>query len=165
MPHLIGESYTTMQKADVIAAIIAALTDQRDHAAAAADQARETATSKENIAENKYDTLGLEAAYLAHGQSTRVQQLTGEIAAFSAMLDLQPADSVRPGSLVGLEDDCGNLRWLFIGRGAAGLKVTVELTEIFVVTPESPAGQGLTELNVGEVVCLGQTEYALHSLI
>ena len=110
MPHLIGESYTTMQKADVIAAIIAALTDQRDHAAAA-------------------------------------------------------ADSVRPGSLVGLEDDCGNLRWLFIGRGAAGLKVTVELTEIFVVTPESPAGQGLTGLNVGEVVCLGQTEYALHSLI
>ena len=75
-----------MQKADVIAAIIAALTDQRDHAAAAADQARETATSKENIAENKYDTFGLEAAYLAHGQSTRVQQLTAEIAAFSAML-------------------------------------------------------------------------------
>ena len=29
--------------------------------------AHETATHQENIAENKYDTLGLEAAYLATG--------------------------------------------------------------------------------------------------
>lgn len=34
----------------------------------AARVAHETATHEENIAENKYDTLGLEAAYLATGQ-------------------------------------------------------------------------------------------------
>ena len=33
--------------------------------------AHETATHEENIAENKYDTLGLEAAYLATGQARR----------------------------------------------------------------------------------------------
>ena len=31
-------------------------------------------THEENIAENKYDTLGLEAAYLAQGQAQRVNE-------------------------------------------------------------------------------------------
>ena len=35
--------------------------------------AHETATHEENIAENKYDTLGLEAAYLATGQVRRAE--------------------------------------------------------------------------------------------
>ena len=39
-----------------------------NNAKAAAKRAHETATSEENIAENKYDTLALEAAYLAQGQ-------------------------------------------------------------------------------------------------
>ncbi len=39
----------------------------------AAREAHETATHEENIAENKYDTLGLEAAYLATGQARRAK--------------------------------------------------------------------------------------------
>ena len=35
--------------------------------------AHEAATHEENIAENKYDTLGLEAAYLATGQARRAE--------------------------------------------------------------------------------------------
>ena len=45
-----------------------------DNAKAAAKRAHDTATSEENVAENKYDTLALEAAYLAQGQSQRVVQ-------------------------------------------------------------------------------------------
>ncbi len=41
----------------------------------AARVAHETATHEENIAENKYDTLGLEAAYLAAGQARRVEEI------------------------------------------------------------------------------------------
>ena len=37
--------------------------------------AHETATHEENIAENKYDTLGLEAAYLATGQVRRADAI------------------------------------------------------------------------------------------
>ena len=37
--------------------------------------AYEAATHEENIAENKYDTLGLEAAYLATGQARRAEAL------------------------------------------------------------------------------------------
>ena len=37
--------------------------------------AHEAATHEENIAENKYDTLGLEAAYLATGQARRAEAI------------------------------------------------------------------------------------------
>ena len=41
----------------------------------AVQAAHETATHKENIAENKYDTLGLEAGYLATGQARRAEAI------------------------------------------------------------------------------------------
>ena len=37
--------------------------------------AHETAIHQENVAENKYDTLGLEAAYLATGQALRAEAI------------------------------------------------------------------------------------------
>src|SRR3989344_7944608 len=42
--------------------------------------AHETATHEEKIAENKYDTLGLEAAYLAAGQAKRVEEIKQSLA-------------------------------------------------------------------------------------
>lgn len=39
----------------------------------AAMRAYNTATDDENVAENQYDTLALEASYLAHGQAQRVE--------------------------------------------------------------------------------------------
>ena len=46
--------------------------------------AHEAATHEENIAENKYDTLGLEAAYLATGQARRAEAIR------QAMANLAP---------------------------------------------------------------------------
>ena len=65
----------------LILQIIADLNAAIQTALAAADDARATATNKENVAENRYDTLGLEAAYLAHGQSERVMQLNATLEA------------------------------------------------------------------------------------
>ena len=56
-----------MNKHAVHQLILEKLTVDLDIAQRAAQTAYETATHEENIAENKYDTLGLEAAYLASG--------------------------------------------------------------------------------------------------
>ena len=71
-----------MDKWLLLDAIVGEITSALDNSLAAAEEARATATNKENAAENKYDTLGLEAAYLAHGQSERVLQLEGDLAAY-----------------------------------------------------------------------------------
>ncbi|MGS0681986.1 GreA/GreB family elongation factor [Shewanella sp. 125m-7] len=62
--------------------ILAALENAYASASAAASRAHETATGSESIAENKYDTFGLEASYLAHGQSMRAAQCRADIEAF-----------------------------------------------------------------------------------
>ncbi|MDY7065315.1 hypothetical protein PsexTeo8_17450 [Pseudomonas extremaustralis] len=58
----------TMNKHAVLQLILEKLAADLDIAQRAAQTAYETATHEENIAENKYDTLGLEASYLAAGR-------------------------------------------------------------------------------------------------
>ncbi len=81
----------------------------------AAEQAHETATNSENAAENRYDTLGLEAAYLAQGQSQRVVAGEVDIVSFKALRDLPHSESIAMGSLVALAEegaDEGSLIWI-----------------------------------------------------
>lgn len=55
--------------------VLQRLADDLQRVEQAARFAHETATHEENIAENKYDTLGLEASYLATGQARRAEAL------------------------------------------------------------------------------------------
>ncbi len=61
-----------MNKKEIHDAITKALLNRFKTAELAAKQAHQAATGDESVAENKYDTFGLEASYLAHGQSQRV---------------------------------------------------------------------------------------------
>ena len=107
--------------------------------------AHETATHEENIAENKYDTLGLEASYLAAGQAKRVEEIRQSLALCQS-LTLRPYDDQRGievGALLGLEDEKGREQWLFLAPDAAGLKVDLVGQWITVITPRSPLGKSL----------------------
>ncbi|MFT5209278.1 MAG: hypothetical protein ACI9CE_001000 [Flavobacterium sp.] len=112
------------------------------NASRAVDQAHATATHSENVAENKYDTLGLEAAYLAHGQSKRVLECQHELEAFKKLstTSLTKDQAICLGSFVTLS--FGKIhRSVFIGPGAAGLKVHINNTELIVITPSAPLGK------------------------
>ena len=111
----------------------------------AAQTAYETATHEENIAENKYDTLGLEASYLAAGQAKRVEEIKQALALCQNM-QLRAFDDQRGieiGALLGLEDENGRQQWLFLAPDAAGLKVDVVGQPVTVITPRSPLGKSL----------------------
>ena len=91
----------------------------------AAQTAYEAATHAENIAENKYDTLGLEASYLATGQARRVEEIRQALKNCRAM-PLAPYDAasgIQIGVLIQLEADNGSTQWLFLAPDAAGLKL------------------------------------------
>ena len=71
--------------------------------------AHETATHEESIAENKYDTLGLEAAYLATGQARRAEAIR-QAAANWRQFRPRPYDAsqgIQLGALVCLVDSDG----------------------------------------------------------
>ena len=140
-----------MNKSVLCAVIVSQLEAAVNFASAAADQARATATDKQNIAENKYDTLGLEAAYLAHGQSERVVQLAKATEDFRELQKtVRPHDRIAVGSLVALEDDSGSARYVFVGPSAGGDMVAFEGINVTVITASSPLGRSLMTLASGD---------------
>ena len=135
----------SMNKQTVHQLILDKLKVDLEIAERAAQTAYETATHEENIAENKYDTLGLEASYLAAGQARRVEEIRQALA-LCQNLTLRPYDEqrgIQVGTLIGLEDEDGRQQWLFLGPDAAGLKVSLVGQPITVITPRSPLGRGL----------------------
>ncbi|MCQ4297647.1 GreA/GreB family elongation factor [Pseudomonas stutzeri] len=141
-----------MNKTALQQQIIATLEADREVAKAVLAATHEAATHAESKAENKYDTRGLEAAYLADGQRRRLHEIETALAAYR---NLQPGacldGNVRVGALLCLEHD-GHERWFFLGPDAAGLKLQHEGREILVISPRSPLGQGLLGRQMGDEV-------------
>ena len=143
-----------MNKSEVIRKVIEALQSELETYIRAAKFSYTEATAEENRAENKYDTRGLEASYLAAGQANKVAEIERSIEAFREMegMDLSD-DPIAVGALVELrQNDCTN--HFFIGSSAGGTEVNVGVTEILVITLESPLGEHLAGKCVGEAFSL-----------
>lgn len=146
-----------MDKPSLLAQIVATLEHDLDVLTRAAQTAYEVATAEENIAENKYDTLGLEASYLATGQARRSAEIRKALLTYQQLLlrDYDPARGVQVSNLVTLEDEDGGQRRLFLGPEAAGLKIGEGDGLVTVITPRSPLGQQLVGKKVDDEVNLG----------
>ncbi|WP_336331911.1 transcription elongation factor GreAB [Pseudomonas putida] len=147
-----------MDKTCLLAQIVATLEHDLDVLTRAAQSAYEAATAEENIAENKYDTLGLEASYLATGQARRSAEIRKALLTYQQLLlrDYDPARGVQVSNLVTLEDEDGGQRRLFLGPEAAGLKIGEGDGLVTVITPRSPLGQQMVGKKVDDEVSLGQ---------
>ena len=138
-----------MGKKSVILKIIESLQSELETYIRAAKSSHAEATAEENRAENKYDTRGLEASYLAAGQANKVSELESAITAFKDLLNQPTHKAIEVGSLIELNQE-GFTEFYFIGPTAGGTEVEVEGTEILVITSESPLGSQLISLNPGQ---------------
>ncbi|MBU5611974.1 GreA/GreB family elongation factor [Geomonas azotofigens] len=132
----------------------------------AAKAAHEAAIHEENIPDNKYDTLSLEASYVAQGQANRAQELKHSLQAYQR-LALQPfseGSSIRLTALVTLEDEEGARKTFFIGPQEGGLKLRLDGEEIMVITAGSPLGGELLGKSLGDEVELGNSRYEIVDL-
>jgi len=146
-----------MDKATLLSRIVTALETDMEVLRRAAQTAYEAATAEENIAENKYDTLGLEASYLATGQARRTAEIRQALLTYQQLRlrEYDPARGVQVSNLVTLEDDDGGRRLLFLGPEAAGLKIGEGDELVTVITPRSPLGQQLVGKKIDDEVKLG----------
>jgi transcription elongation GreA/GreB family factor len=140
-----------VKKSEVIKKIIAQLATELDLYFRAARAAHAEATHEQSKAENKYDTRGLEASYLARGQSRQAAEIAQAIGQFEslAVRDFGPADAIDVGALVELEMKKDRL-WYFVGPCAGGTEVVIGKKEVLVITPQSPLGQQLVGKRQGE---------------
>lgn len=156
-----SSSAAEMNKTELLARIVERLGIDLEVAQRAAQTAYEAATAEENIAENKYDTLGLEASYLATGQARRMEEIRQARVAYQQlqMRDYDPEAGVQVSNLVLLADEHDRQQRLFLGPEAAGLKLGEGDAQVTVITPRSPLGQSLMgKFEADEVVLvLGNT--------
>lgn len=161
-----------VNKSKVITAIVARLTEELELFLRAAQTARSEATDEQSKAENKYDTRGLEASYLARGQSRQAAELEQALAAYRTMAaSPPPAPAARPpawpgekpssgievGTLVELEVRKARV-FYFVGPSMGGTEVEVDGHEVTVLTLASPLGAQLEGRNPGDRVKLPSGE-------
>lgn len=156
-----------MNKTTLLAHIVQTLEDDVEVLRRAAQTAYETATAEENIAENKYDTLGLEASYLATGQARRTAEIRQALLTYQQLImrDYDPARGIQISNLVTLEDEQGHQRMLFLGPQGAGLKIGEGEQMVTVITPRSPLGQLLIGKRVDDEVSLQVAGVAQVSIV
>ena len=144
-----------MNKRALIKKIVARLADELEVYFRAARASRAEATHEQSKAENKYDTRGLEASYLARGQSRQAVEIQAAIAAFEK-LDARKFGAGAPidvGAFVELELNAEKTAY-FIGPRAGGTEVLHDQREVLVITPQSPLGEQLLGRKQGEVLKL-----------
>jgi transcription elongation GreA/GreB family factor len=125
--------------------VLERLADDLLQAEQAALAAHETATHEENIAENKYDTLGLEAAYLATGQGRRVEAIRKALASWR-QFSPRPYDAakgIQLGALVCLVYADGKQQHLFLGPGGGSMKLLSGTQLVQVISSEAPLGRAM----------------------
>jgi transcription elongation GreA/GreB family factor len=144
-----------MNKRALIRKIVAQLTSDLETYVRAARAAHAEATHEQSKAENKYDTRGLEASYLAHGQSRQAAEIEAAIGSFQRLdgRNYAPGEAVDLGALV--EVEAGGERSLyFIGQKSGGTEVVQEKRPVLVVTPQSPLGGQLMGRKQGDVLLI-----------
>lgn len=146
-----------MDKSKILRLIIKQLSHDLAVQFNAAKTAHEASTHEENIPDNKYETLALEASYVAQGQANRAQEIKLALETYK-QLQLRQFDdgsAIALTALVTLEGDDDSSRQLFIGPLEGGLKVVCQRTEIVVITPASPLARDLLGKVAGDLVRIG----------
>jgi hypothetical protein len=131
-----------VDKKALVALVIQSLKQELSQAINAANEAHASAVDDQSVAETQYDTLAIEASYLAEGQSRRVQALQEALFKYQelTLLEFDENKAIALSALVQLFTDSEKQHWFFIGPGAGGFRCKLNEQQITVITPQSPIG-------------------------
>jgi transcription elongation GreA/GreB family factor len=143
-----------MDKGKLLNSLIEQLEEKLALLVHSAHEARQAATDDESKAENKYDTRGLEASYLAGAQAKRSEDLKQSILLLKRMRlrEFSEQTPIDHTALVTTEIEAQESKVFFILPAAGGSKLQVDQHEVMVLTPESPIGQSLMGKRQGDLV-------------
>lgn len=143
--------FLRVNKQSLIKKIISHLVEELELYNKAANISRYEATHEQSKAENKYDTRGLEASYLARGQSRQIAELAASIKQFEALptREFGPKDPIDIGAVIELQGKTETTIY-FMGPRAGGTEIVHDKKEVLIITPQSPLGQQLVGKKQGD---------------
>ena len=150
-----------MDKKDLLVQLIQHLQQEIDVTMNAVNEAHALASHEQSKPENQYDTLALEAAYLAHGQSERIAELQRQVMLLNHFDFLEYNDDSRiaVGALVCVEEldvevNNPDLQWFWLLPVAGGVLLNVGGIEIRTITAKAPLADKLLGSYVGDEILL-----------
>jgi len=138
---------------------------------AAALEAHAAATHAESKAEDKYDTRGLEASYLAGAQANRALELErmSNVYRFIDLKDFGPDSPIAATAVVELQSEDGRRALYFLMPNGGGMSVDWEGKRVQSITPQSPMGEALLGKKQGDeisvVVAGRESDFEITSVI
>jgi transcription elongation GreA/GreB family factor len=155
------ELCTVSEKKEILQSFIRKFESELAALLVSAKSAHEAATHEENQSEDKHDTRGVEASYLAGAQGARAAELRQVILEYRALLDSQtkPHERAAAGAVVcmqPLDEEGGDakgppMRVLIAVRGG-GTTIEWGGKTLSVLTPSSPLGESTLGTLPGEEV-------------
>ena len=136
---------SVMNKQKIISDILTHLSQELSAIKTAANNAHLAATDDQSVAETQYDTLAIEASYLAEGQSRRVADIQQAKQAIEqlVMRDFHKEMPISLGAMVAVSQDNDVKKWFFIAPAAGGFKGIIDKKHYTVITPSSPMAKAL----------------------
>lgn len=141
---------TPIDKTHLFNQVLQILEDKLKLLVDAAFEAKEASTNEEAKAENKYDTRGLEASYLASGQARRAKELQEQIYLLNKVQikDFSESEKVGISAIVTILVDEEQKKLLFV-LPSGGVDVVIDGRKFQTITIDSPIGQNIHEQEVG----------------
>lgn len=151
-----------MNKSQLKDILLQSIDEAIEAAIEAARTAQESAAHENNQPENQYDTLSLEAAYLAHGQSERILSLQEERITVARWkpLEYTEDDEIGTGAVVGLTNETGEMQWFWLAL-TGGWQVRVLDRNIRVISSDAPLARQMGGLGIDDHVLLAGQSWAV----
>jgi transcription elongation GreA/GreB family factor len=140
-----------INKAEVLRQLVAQLEGALTAAQMAAEVAHDAATNEESISEDKHDTRSIEAGYLAGAQRKRVAEIKELINYFKILKPKEfiKREKISATALVHVGIDGKNAYYFLVPQGG-GLETVAGKLNVKTVSPQTPLGEALLGLGVGE---------------
>lgn len=155
-----------VDKKELLKQLLNHLQQEIDATLSAVNEAHALASHEQSKPENQYDTLALEAAYLAHGQSNRIAELQRQTMLLNhfEFTDFRDDSRAGVGAVVCVEDEGSERQWLWLLPIAGGILLNFEYgiadtneggnLDIRTITPEAPLAKKLLGSYVGDELVL-----------
>ena len=138
-------------KKKILEKLLAKVREELSALEAAGESAASYAREGDVKSDGKYDTRGIEAAYLAGAQMKRVEELKLEVQMLEEIPTriFEKSEPVALGALVDIEFK-GQTRRYFVCSTAGGTLLEIDGQTILVISVFSPIGDAVLGLSVGE---------------
>jgi hypothetical protein len=154
--NLVNKADCKVNKQDFVDHIIDSLSLEAENLTKAAKISHADATNTESKAENKYDTRGLEASYLAGTQAKMATESLKNIASYKTieLKEFTNKSRIALTAFIELESGDGSRSFYFLGPKGGGTIVEYDGMKVLLITPSSPLGGKLIGREAGDCIIL-----------